>query len=122
MRKIEKQMLAAIRNGKSFKMDNTEVTARTRWPSYYACEVKLHGRCIAALRFRSIISECPHAIHYSACGWNTRTTRSRINALFNAFGKSPRDGVHTSKGAMYRTQHGQEYAMESTAYYCYFIS
>lgn len=118
MRIIEKKMIAAIIAGNSFTLDSTEVTARS---VSHDCEVLLHGHCIATLGFNSEDTKLPAWINYSACGYNTRTTRSRLNALFNAFGKSPRDGVRTQRGAMKRTQDGTEYEMESTAHYCYFI-
>lgn len=115
MRTIEKKMIAAIAAGNSFALNNTQVTKRS---ISHDCEVLLHGHCIATLGFNSADAKGPAWILYSACGYNTRTTRSRLNALFNAFGKSPRDGVHTKAGAMYRTQNGVQYEMESTARYC----
>ena len=69
MRQIEKDMLAAIAaNVVEWKQANTrvhQVVGRV--------EVQLHGHTIAR--------HDGHAWEFNLCGWNTPTTRSRINAL-----------------------------------------
>lgn len=122
MRKIEKEMIAAITAGKSFNINtqqNTKVTPRAKGPNNYYCDVTLYGHRIATLYFRSIESKNPCLIVFSACGYNTTTTRSRLNALFNTFGVKPSDGVNTKRGQMQRTQNGITYPMESTGTYNY---
>lgn len=73
-RKIENQMIAAIRAGRTFKSGNTEVVQ----PADGATEVKLHGNII--LRYVPA-----QGWEWSLAGWNTPTTRSRINAAVRAF-------------------------------------
>ena len=69
MRKIEKQMIAAIRANKSFKHGNTEVEK-----CFGAMYVYLFGNLICYIK-RDGTRE------YYTHGWNTATTRSRLNAL-----------------------------------------
>ena len=71
MRKIEKEMIAAIKARKDWKSGNTEVV-------YDECgaRVYLHGNCIASTicnRFQ------PNNRIWSK--WPTRTTASRLRAL-----------------------------------------
>lgn len=83
-RKIEDQMIAAIRAGKDWQSGNTRVSQ-----SVGACQVFLHD---------NLIAECGHATNgtrWTLAGWNTTTTRSRINALARAFNWR---GVRTVKG------------------------
>jgi hypothetical protein len=69
MRQIEKQMLAAIRNGKNFQSSNTEVECQSNGRIY----VYLFDNCIY-----KIVNGKPY---FSLCGWNSVTIRSRLNAL-----------------------------------------
>lgn len=71
MRKIEANMLRAIAGGYDWRGSNTAVI---RTPQGW--EVRLHGNCIAKLD----TSE-DAAVQFNLCGWNTPTTRSRINAI-----------------------------------------
>ena len=68
MRQIEKNMLNAVRNGKSFRSGNTVVTADNT-----GIKVYLHGNCIFAI-YQGVK-------RFTLAGWNTVTTRSRLNAL-----------------------------------------
>lgn len=76
MRKIEMQMVEAIRNGKNWSKDNTCVTfdtgANENRKNYL---VVLHGNPIA----RGCVGKTPEAISF--CGWVTKTTCSRLRAL-----------------------------------------
>jgi hypothetical protein len=93
-RKIEDQMIAAIRAGKTFKSGNTEV----RQPSDGATEVLLHGN--------SIIRYVPtQGWHWTLAGWNTATTRSRINAAVR--GLNWDIGVCQKAGAPHAVKLGQ---------------
>jgi len=74
-RKIEQQMIAAARAGKAFKSGNTEVRPQPGTPGV---AVYLHGN--------KIVEFTPAGWQWTLAGWNTATTRSRINALANAFG------------------------------------
>ena len=69
MREIEKQMAAAVRNSKKFFKDNTEVQVLQNGCVY----VYLFGNCIY-----KIVNGTPK---FNLCGWNSATTRSRLNAL-----------------------------------------
>ena len=71
MRQIERQMNEAILNGKDFRKDNTEVI--TQEPEAI---VKLHGNHIATVG---------DTLQICDAGWQTVTTKSRLNALLNEF-------------------------------------
>lgn len=73
MRVIEKRMLNAIAKGKSFKSGNTQVifTDKDNF------EVRLHGNKIAV----GNVSE--KSVRISHAGWETNTTKSRLNALLS---------------------------------------
>lgn len=66
MRKVEKQMLAALKAGKRFSLGNTLVTKEG--------EVFLHGHHIATRHDDGTTT-------FSMCGYGTSTTRSRLRAL-----------------------------------------
>jgi len=73
MRKIEQQMIAAIQENKDLKIANTQVISCTN-----VSDVYLHGNLIAR------IGET--WIELFDGGWQTVTTKSRLNALLSAFG------------------------------------
>jgi hypothetical protein len=73
MRKIESQIIAAIKGNKNLKVSNSEVISCTN-----SSDVYLHGNLIAR------IGET--WIELFDGGWQTRTTKSRLNALLSAFG------------------------------------
>lgn len=73
MRKIERQMCDAIRDNKAWRSGNTEVTLGSDGVSY----VFLHGNLIAAVDDTSITV-------YDG-GWQSNTTKSRLNAICNTF-------------------------------------
>jgi hypothetical protein len=75
MRKIESQMVAAIKSNKDFKVANTEVISCT-----HTSDVYLHGNLIAR------IGET--WIELFDGGWQTSTTKSRLNAILSEFGMS----------------------------------
>ena len=67
MRQIEEQMVAAIKARKNFKSGNTEVTmTRNEYLGTCTAMVYLHDNLIAKI---------------TLAGWNTNTTRSRLNAF-----------------------------------------
>ena len=71
MRKIEQQMNEAILNRKDFRKDNTEVITISDCSVVY-----LHGNHIATVGDTLDICDA---------GWQTVTTKSRLNALLNEF-------------------------------------
>ena len=71
MRKVEQQMNEAILNRKDFRKDNTEVITISDCSFVY-----LHGNHIATVGDTLDICDA---------GWQTVTTKSRLNALLNEF-------------------------------------
>ena len=122
MRIIEKKMIQAIVANNAFKLDNTEVTKRTTdaQTNKFYCDVLLHGHRIATIYFTSQESKQAVTICFSACGWNTVTTRSRINAVIKSLGH-PRDGVHTKRGQLYVTDNGKVSPVNDMQVWAYFI-
>ena len=80
MRKIEQLMNNSIRNGQDFCYSNTMVTHEGRDALVY-----LHGNHIATVgdTFLTIFDG----------GWQSNTTKSRLNALINEFCNAYTDGV-----------------------------
>lgn len=74
MRVIERQMVRAIKEHRNWRSGNTvvEVGALGNW------RVTLHGNLIA--------TGGKDAFSFTLAGWNTPTTRSRVNALLHEFG------------------------------------
>ena len=72
MRKIEQQMISAIKSRKDWRLDNTEVLYS---PSRKVSCVYLHKNLIAT------ISKDEVEIYDG--GWQTNTTKSRLNAIIN---------------------------------------
>ena len=72
MRKIEQQMIAAIHANKDWKLKNTEVITADGVSTVY-----LHGNKIAEVDDNSMTI-------YDG-GWQSVTTKSRLNALCDAF-------------------------------------
>lgn len=80
MRKIEQQMIAAINERRDWRLDNTEVQC-INFPhgdtTIDRIYVRLHGSTIAIID--------PNNIDVSDCGWQTPTTKSRLNALLHTY-------------------------------------
>lgn len=102
MRNIEKWMIntiirqrasntdALLYDGINSTRDNTMVSTRIRYDGEKVTTVYLHGNMIASY----YMGEWGFTLQ----GWNTPTTKSRINALALHFG---RYGVRQSKGKLY---------------------
>ena len=73
MRKIEQRMNAAILAKADWKQDNTEVIFHDGVSFVY-----LHGNCIAQVRENSI--------SLFDGGWQSNTTKSRLNAILRVHG------------------------------------
>ena len=68
MRKVTEQIKQAFEQGKSKKVGNTETDGNTVW---------LHGN--------AIVKRDPDGlVRWSLAGWNTPTTRERVNGIANA--------------------------------------
>ena len=74
MRKIERQMQAAIATRTDWHKSNTSVDV----DSEGFTSVRLHGNRIAEIDPNGDIT-------LSSCGWDTPTTKSRLNAILDVF-------------------------------------
>jgi hypothetical protein len=74
MRKIETQMIAAIKDNKDWKSANTEVVSQQDGVSI----VYLHGNKIAEIG--------DDYLTLFDGGWQSNTTKSRLNAILSEFG------------------------------------
>ena len=75
MRKIEQEMNAAISNNLNWQKDNTSVTYD---PETNESTVRLHGNTIA------IVGD--DFVQIFDGGWQTNTTKSRLNAILSEHG------------------------------------
>lgn len=74
MRVIERKMLDAIRTGKSWELDNTRVYVN---PSG-TVDVHLFGNLICIIKPNDTLTVWHR-------GWDTATTKSRLNVILNAY-------------------------------------
>ena len=74
MRKIEQQMNRAIANKADWSSSNTRVEYNN---STNCSSIYLHGHQIATYDHNN------QAIKLSSCGWQTVTTKSRLNAILD---------------------------------------
>ena len=74
MRKIERQMNFAISNRADWSSSNTRVEFND---STNCSSVFLHGHNIAT------VDHSTNAVKVSSCGWQTVTTKSRLNAILS---------------------------------------
>ena len=91
MRKIEEQMNNAIRHRKNWSGSNTTVTCYKKDGITTEVNVLLHGHCIAWFDTAS------NDFNISSAGWETVTTKSRLNAILEEFASGARviqRGVH----------------------------
>ena len=85
MRKIESQMIEAIENQLNWQSANTQViNSELASDGTVVSIVKLHGHKIAVIG--------DNFIQLFDGGWQTVTTKSRLNAILSAFGL-PGEGV-----------------------------
>ena len=70
MRKIETLMVNAVKAGRDWHLGNTRVDVTD-----YGIAVRLHGHVIAELHTED------HILWITDAGWQTTTTKSRLNAL-----------------------------------------
>ena len=76
MRKIESQMIGAIKTKSCFTNNNTRVDYVA---SENISEIFLHGNLISIYRHND------DSMYISSCGWESNTTKSRLNALLSTF-------------------------------------
>ena len=97
MRKIEQQMNNAIRNGIAWSNSNTCTTFDPT--NNMACEVYLHGNHIATVSDETITP--------FDGGWQSNTTKSRLNAIINEFTDGTKNGVFQKNWTWYVTDNGE---------------
>ena len=78
MRQIEKQMLTAIHNREDWKSANTQVTV-----TYFAHADRLIDRTTVFLHGSPIAQITPDTVTICDCGYQTATTKSRLNAILH---------------------------------------
>ena len=79
MRKIEEQMNHAIRHRKNWAGSNTTVRCFKENGITTEMQVLLHGNLIAWL------DTATNDLNISSAGWETVTTKSRLNAILEEF-------------------------------------
>ena len=77
MRKIEREMIQAIVDNKDFSKANTRVEVEKAWNQVYRFNVYLHGHKIAVYYPNGM------QLHLNNCGYETNTTKSRLNVLID---------------------------------------
>jgi hypothetical protein len=70
MRKIEEKMIKAVLHKKSWSSGNTQVSSNDDKSTVW-----LHGHKIVTINWPEM------SIEANDCGWATRTTKSRLNAI-----------------------------------------
>lgn len=101
MRKIEQQMINAIRQRKDWHSGNTRVSM-----CHNIARVYLFGNLIAKLSFAAPGDSMPDTIWLSHAGWPTRTTCGRLNALLTTFCARMYDGARECRGYSVRVRYG----------------
>ena len=79
MRKIEALMIQAVKNGRDWKSGNTSVDVTD-----HGIIIRLHGNKIAQ------IEPWDQVVYVTDAGWQTTTTKSRLNALLAGLGNRGR--------------------------------
>jgi len=102
MRKIEQQMNDAVANNRNWQNANTSVHFNEE-----TCEsiVRLHGNKIAVIgdNFLQVFDG----------GWQSVTTKSRLNALIDRFCNATTDGVYQRQHVWYLKDNNVEREFES---------
>jgi hypothetical protein len=88
MRKITEKSVGCFMNATKFSEGNTSVEVQIVGVNARVVMLKLHGNTIAEKH------ENPHRIIITTCGWNTQTTRERLNGI-------PGVSTYTRKGQLY---------------------
>lgn len=81
MKKIDKMVRDAVKNFRPLKSCNTEVTT-FKFCNIKTTDVHLHGHLI----FVAVLENGHLRWHSNHCGWETATTKARINACLEAVG------------------------------------
>ncbi len=78
MRQITREAIKHFIIKKAFKRDNTEVKIQ-EFDDYWIIELRLHNNVIAMYKMGRFAPG--GRVEISTCGWNTVTTRERLNGL-----------------------------------------
>ena len=79
MRKITKEAIKHFTIKQAFKRGNTEVKIQD-FDDYLIIELRLHNNVIAMYKMGRFAPD-DGRVEISTCGWNTVTTRERLNGL-----------------------------------------
>ena len=104
MRQIEAQMLNAAATGRDWHKDNTAVDVTD-----HGIVIRLHGYPIARL------DPDDQLLWITDAGWQTKTTKSRLNALLSQF--CPGCGIHQKNFVWYLTRRDSETPMNRQEFY-----
>ena len=110
MRKIERLMVQAIKDGRDWKSSNTEVLMDV--DNSFA-SVYLHGNHIAEYQYNT------KELVITNAGWRTNTTKSRLNAIINGLLDGTKNGVYQKNHEWFVTDHGRDYDFDSSAWYSF---
>ena len=108
MRKIESEMNAAIKSKINFSKANTSVSYDVDTDE---SNVYLHGNHIATAG--------PNFLHIFDGGWQSVTTKSRLNALINEFCDAFTCGVYQKDFTWYVTDRGTTHQFDSSKGYLF---
>jgi hypothetical protein len=111
MRKIEQQLAAAIRDGRDFRAGTRDRVRRD--PATGDLQVELHGSRIATIPANNL--HAPPRVLVSLCGWDTPTTRSRVNVVLAAL--VPGAYVAHMRGRTVLMHNGAGHVMDPSATY-----
>ena len=79
MRQITKDSIRAFTIKQAFKRGNTQVKIQD-FDDYLIIELRLHNNVIAMYKMGRFVPD-DGRVEISTCGWNTVTTRERLNGL-----------------------------------------
>ena len=99
MRQVTKLTTEAFRRGEPLRVGDSETDGRT---------YRLHGNAIA---------ERDGPVMVSLAGWNTPTTRERLNGITHAFGYPLRFGQHQHSPFVWHTGNGARLYVSSNGWY-----
>lgn len=106
MRKIEAQMCEAIRSQRDWHSGNTSVDQTD-----HGSVVRLHSNVIAR------IEHSENRVFITDAGWQTVTTKSRLNAILRAF-TDGRGGIYQSRFVWHLVRGEMVDEMSHGDFYC----
>ena len=98
MRKIERQMLQAIVDDRNWSKDNTRVEC-----SFGCADIYLHGHRIAHYR------RSDSSLKINNCGYDTNTTKSRLNVLINFVCDPTKNGIFQKNWDWFLVKDGETF-------------